>query len=299
MRQIKYLLILVASALIFQACEEEKIATFSESFVYFDTKSGAATTLTVIEGQSIVVDIVSSAPSFGADNTITFTVTPPVTEYPESAEYEIWDMNGNVLSAPYTVTVEKGVGIGSFKFHPVDNDIYDGTREFTLTIQSNTSGFTNGVSEISKEAISIKIQVRDDDHPLERFVGERKLVSAYPGDVTNVTVMGGEEADELLIYLPIPMLGITIDMTITVDEVAGTAEWNYRYVDAIDYGPNYGEFLIGWEDNDIVYELPVPGVILPNDTDIQFDGWLSAVFTPGGPNEGLFCYYALDLLLTD
>ena len=160
----KYLFLLFLGAFVFHSCSKDDISSQrlapADFFVTFETKSGEFSSISMTEGDTVVVTVTIAA-TRGNPVTVDFNVTPPTVVNPLTAAFEILDMNNNPMS-PYRLTFPQGTGAQSFKFVATDNDIVDGGRSFLLTLAGNSAGYKLGVGG-SDEGRTMIISVKDDE----------------------------------------------------------------------------------------------------------------------------------------
>lgn len=212
MRQFKYIIILLAGlAFLMQGCAESTLSLDqSDFFVAFDTKNDVQKSISMIEGDDVVVAINVSATT-GSSITVDFDVEVPNVSDPVSARYELLNLDGTPLGSQ-TLTFPEGTGSQSFIFRATDNEIEDGNRTFILRITGNSANYRIGVNDERKEGATMPISVKDDDIVItpEQFLGTWTVVE---GDRY---FSGGWQEDDTY--------------TVTVENVNATYDGNVRII---------------------------------------------------------------------
>lgn len=280
MKQLKYILLLLGVALLMPSCSNDDAIDqrlpSSEFFVTFDTKSGVENSLSVIEGNSVMVSITVAATK-GASMTVDFEVAAPQTSNPASAAYKILGLDGIEMTSR-TLTFPEGTGTQSFLFHAVDNEDLDGDRTFTLKLTNNSAGYRLGVNVQRQEGVTMPITVTDDEHVLKAFTGTWTVSSTRVEDF-QVTAIGGPE-DDVIILKNFPTgygYSVYYDIPVIIDVENGTAQINSIKGISSPYGP----YMLGVYTGGAVTSNPLPGVIT-EDGGLQFSGNFLSYITEGG-----------------
>lgn len=289
MKQLKYILLVLGVAFLMQSCGgddaiDQRLPS-SEFFVTFDTKSGVENSLSVIEGQSVMVSITIGATK-GAPVTVDFDVETPQTSNPASSAYKILGLDGIEMTSK-TLTFPEGTGTQSFLFLAVDNEDLDGDRTFNLKLKSNSAGYRLGVNIQNQEGATMPIIVTDDEHVLKEFTGTWTVSSTRVEDFT-VTAIGGPQ-DNVIILKNFPVgygYGVYYDVPVIVDVENGTLE--IASIKGIPSG--YGTYMLGTVENGSVVAKSVYGVIT-EDRGFQFTGNFISYITEGGNAGAAFAQF--------
>lgn len=212
MKKILYSIIFLASSLAFMACEKSAPVVYTgEKFVHFQdtllniSESSAkedangtlqdvpsivtirinrATTdiskeLVVafsVKAKYVAIDTVTGSPTFGEEIELG--------DVPQTAYY---------LSSSSAVTIKAGEAFAFITVTAVNNDITDGNKKLTFTIESaSDASFTLGYPGPAKKAKSMDLYINDDDCPLDinDFVGTLRVreFSARLGEIRSYNV---------------------------------------------------------------------------------------------------------------
>ncbi|MGE5350311.1 MAG: Calx-beta domain-containing protein [Actinomycetota bacterium] len=122
-----------------------------------------------------------------------------------------------------TKSVSLPVGTAAVTVNPINNDIYQGNKQFRVSISSNTKNYSLAVQK------SIVVTIVDDEHPLKPWIGtyDVEAVSYYaPGaydEAWVVTTTGGDTPSTLLATgiafgnAPVVIEFNTDDMTVEIE----------------------------------------------------------------------------------
>lgn len=189
---LKYIIAVFVGGLIFASCEKSRPVVYTgEKFVAFED-----TLLTIAEssakedanGETQVIPSIATirinrgTGDISKDLVVSFSVKAKyVSKDPNTGE-EIEGADvpaGNFyLSSPSAVTIKAGEGFAFITVTAVDNDLTDGNKKLTFTIESTSdASFTLGYPGPDKKAKSMVLYIEDDDCPLNinDFVGTLKV----------------------------------------------------------------------------------------------------------------------------
>jgi hypothetical protein len=112
--------------------------------------------------------------------------------------------NPAVEGTDYTIsskTLSVGVGVSSVNIVPINNDVFQGNKQFYLIIASNSKGYT------ITDQDTLTVTLIDDEHPLKAWIGSYTVAAASYGDpgnwdeVWNVTTTADpSNVNNLLVY---------------------------------------------------------------------------------------------------
>ncbi len=151
---LKSIMVLLAIG-VFNACSWDPI-TFdsSKSFVAFPSKS-----VKVAENvASIEIPVVVAATKGSPSVTVNFEIVTEGSTAVEGQDFEI----GN---ASKSLTFSEGLGTQNIVINPVDNDLFEGNKSFTIKLVSNSANYALGA--IDQMAVTLV----DDEHPLATWIG--------------------------------------------------------------------------------------------------------------------------------
>jgi hypothetical protein len=187
----QYISFAFVGGLLFASCEKSRPVVYTgEKFVAFED-----TLLTIPESSAkedangetqaipsiATIRINRGSGDISKDLVVSFSV---------KAKYVTTDSSGNeveqgdvpagsfYLSSPSAVTIKAGEGFAFVTLTAVDNDITDGNKKLTFTLESaSDASFTIGYPGPDKKAKSMVLYIEDDDCPLDinDFVGNLKV----------------------------------------------------------------------------------------------------------------------------
>jgi|GEM_PF-6234408 hypothetical protein len=187
----QYISFAFVGGLLFASCEKSRPVVYTgEKFVSFED------TLLTIPESSAKEDANGELQTIPSIATIrinrgTGDISKDlVVSYSVKAKYVTTDTLGNevilgdvpegnfYLSSPGAVTIKAGEGFAFITVTAVDNDLTDGNKKLTFTIESTSdASFTIGYPGPDKKAKSMDLYIEDDDCPLDinDFVGTLKV----------------------------------------------------------------------------------------------------------------------------
>jgi hypothetical protein len=164
MKKITYIITVLLAALALYSCAEDPIdrrLSSSDFFVTFETHNAVNKSLSITEGDTVVVTITVGA-TVGNPLQVSLDVTPPSSvTLPASAAYELLNLDNTPLTVKALDFME-GTGSQSFKFVATDNDDIDGSRTFTLKITGVSNDYRIGVNATG-EGATLPVTVKDDE----------------------------------------------------------------------------------------------------------------------------------------
>lgn len=188
---LKYMSLAFVGGIIFASCEKSRPVVYTgEKFVAFED-----TLLTIPESSAkedangetqaipsiATIRINRGSGDISKDLVVSFSVTAKyVTTDGDGNEVEQGDVPAGsfYLSSPSAVTIKAGEGFAFVTLTAVDNDITDGNKKLTFTLESaSDASFTIGYPGPDKKAKSMVLYIEDDDCPLDinDFVGTLKV----------------------------------------------------------------------------------------------------------------------------
>jgi hypothetical protein len=197
MKKITYIITVLLAALALYRCAEDPIdrrLSSSDFFVTFETHNAVNKSLSITEGDTVVITIAIGA-TVGEPTAVDFDITPPSSvTIPATAAYELLNMDDTPLTAK-TLTFPQGAGSQSFKFVAIDNDDIDGSRTFTLKLTGVSNDYRIGVNAAG-EGATLPVAVKDDEVVvlMSELIGEWDLTedlyysSAYHAQTYTITV---------------------------------------------------------------------------------------------------------------
>jgi archaellum component FlaF (FlaF/FlaG flagellin family) len=164
MKKLTYIITVLLAAVALYRCAEDPMdrrISSADFFVTFETHNAVNKTLSITEGDTVVVTVTIGA-TLGSAVTVDFDVTPPSSvTVPASAAYELLKMDNTPLTAK-TLTFPQGTGAQSFKFVATDNNDIDGSRTFTLKLTGVSNNYRVGVNAAG-EGATLPVAVKDDE----------------------------------------------------------------------------------------------------------------------------------------
>jgi len=167
-------------------------------------------------------------------------------------------------------TVSVGVGETAVTITPIDNAVFEGTKQFKLIISSNSIGYSISTQK------TVTVTISDDEHPLKTYIGTYTVAAASYGDP------GNWDEEWTVVVTPVEgkldqvsMLGIagsTIPIIATIDKDAMTITIAGAQVLSDTYG--YGGVTVYKGYDDLTYSETdsLTGTVQPDGT-ILVDGW--------------------------
>ena len=272
MKKYIYKISLFLAALVFiTGCQEEYPIMFDTSEILVGLNE---TSLSIRENQTGSFSIYLGGDAGIASTDVSIEISTDGISKPaiEDTDY--------TLSAK---TVAVNVGMTAITITPIDNNIFEGNKQFKIQIASNSKSYP-----LSKQT-ALTVTIVDDEHPLKAWIGTYKVAavsywtpgeydevwnvttSAHPTDVTKLIVRGiGTSSPSTTDWIGTVN---TTDMTIT-----------FAPGQEIDEAYGYGPVLmfLGTPDITTVKESDIVGTIV-NDGTILIDN-LAIELT--GANEG-------------
>lgn len=195
--------------------------------------------------------------------------------------------NPAILGTDYTLSTDgsvafpEGAGTAIIAVTPIDNHVFTGDKSFYISVTTNSGSFENG------RASKILVVIKDDEHPLAKWIGTYTVTAAsygLPGDWdeewTVTTVPNPDDVNKLLMTGFVGRTGIiegVLDVdAMTIKIVAGQALGLYG-----TYG-NLGVYL-GSEDGQSIVDGNLMGTISEDGT-IAVDRF--GVLFDSGSEEG-------------
>ncbi len=222
-----YYIIIIAFAVFLNACEVNEPILFDESksFVAF-SNSGAEI---AEEGGDQTIELM-----YASTSNSSITVSLEVIDG-TAVEGEDFTLNSKEIQFP------NGGGTATVTVNPVDNDVFTGDRSFTLVILSEAT-YTNGAND------SLRVVLKDNEHPLATWLGTYTVAADSYGDVLNgeadgawdeewtVTVEPDPENIDNLVMTGIGGGDVPIIGTVDRDAMTITIPGGQAIGDAYDYG---------------------------------------------------------------
>jgi hypothetical protein len=159
-------------------------------------------------------------------------------------------------------SISVGVGETAIQVLPIDNDVFEGNKQFKLIISSNSKNY-----DISAQK-TLTVTLTDDEHPLKAWIGTYDVASASYGDPGNwdeawvvTTAADPDDINNLLVTgigtaspSTTAWVGVvnTTDMTITFSS-------GQQVDEAYGYGPVL--LYLGTPDIATVPDVPLVGTI--------------------------------------
>lgn len=183
-----------------------------------------------------------------------------------------------------TLTFEEGYGIKYVEIKPIDNDVFEGNKTFTLTI-NEVSGLKLNTDN------SLVITLLDDEHPYKALFGKWKVnyedLFGDPSIQFEVNVAPDPNDTQVLIIEGFNVYYATPDIKMIVN-----SDGKSVYIPFQDgFTSKYGNYEIGY------MELAGKGAILQKNTEgkiteqsIIFDDNFGGIFSAGGVNEGYWLF---------
>lgn len=217
---LKYISVAFVGGLILASCEKsrpvvytgEKFVAFEDTLIKVDessTKEDANGSTQVIP-TIVTVRINRGTGDISKDLVVSYSVKAKyVKEDDDGNEIELGDVpEGNFyLSSPSSVVIKAGEGFAFITITAVDNDILDGDKKITITLNSvSDNSYKLGYPGPNSKAKKIDVYLLDDecgltDYIPSNFIGNRVAtdVGLYGTDVYNVTISQGTTSNELVI----------------------------------------------------------------------------------------------------
>jgi|WetSurMetagenome_2_1015567.scaffolds.fasta_scaffold10086_3 hypothetical protein len=185
------------------------------------------------------------------------------------------------LSTNGSVAFPTGAGYGKITVTPVDNANFTGDKSFYIVITTNSENYPNG------KASKILVVIKDDEHPLAKWIGSYTIEAASYGDPGNwdetwtaTTAPKDNDVTKLLIT-GIKGLGGTLEATIDQEEMTITLVGGQALGQFSSYG-NIGIYL-GTDDGTDTMDGNLVGTISA-DGSINID--LFGLLIDSGAYEG-------------
>jgi hypothetical protein len=276
------LLFIFLPVLVFISCKNEPIMfDSSKTFVGFDYTSAS------FYENAATVDIPVMIAGFEGKSVVT-------------VNYEIsidGISNPAIEGVDYTIGSDKaidfptGAGYSTITIHPIDNNILTGNKIFRITLTSNSKNLPMGREN------SILVVIRDDEHPLKRWIGNYTVhaISYYlPGqNDENWTVTTDSDPDDVnkLLISGVGATGSnTIKATLNLDEMTITLEPGQSLGDVYGYG-SISVYKGTDAGDDVIQDEPLIGVI-EDDGTIRIDLWGELI------TDGQYAGYLWDVFNT-
>lgn len=199
MKKVFYAYLLLAGIFLFACEKSEPVLYTGENFVHFEDTLMSISESSAKEDANGELQQVPSIATIRINRATTdiskelvvsfsvkakYVATDTVTGSPtQGQEIEIGDVpEGNFfLSSPSAVTIKAGEAFAFVTLTAVDNDITDGDKKITFTIESaSDASFTLGYPGPAKKAKSMDLYISDDDCPYDEalFLGNVKITDS-------------------------------------------------------------------------------------------------------------------------
>ncbi len=187
----QYISLAFVGGVLFASCEKSRPVVYTgEKFVSFEDTLLTIPESNAKEDANGEVQTIPSIATIRINRATGDISKDLVVSYSVKAKYVTTDILGNevilgdvpegnfYLSSPGAVTIKAGEGFAFITVTAVDNDLTDGNKKLTFTIESTSdASFTIGYPGPDKKAKSMDLYIEDDDCPLDinDFVGTLKV----------------------------------------------------------------------------------------------------------------------------